>query len=413
MARKEEIINILSKFKEGPKLVSMADHFVEMVETQEQFEGKLTDSEMEYAVCSVFVMFFIQGTKKMFSKQISVPQELALTEKLVQKHGMNIDSIMVRNAVMNLNDQLEAPDVHQSARVALLEGSSSYGGRIRKPFILSILGVLFIVLIFFVVSQVWKSQPETTERQGKAAPNPKKSETVKTSTKKMPIFKPPRPKMLLNRPDMEIAGLNKIINSGEKNAKALYNRGLFYASKGDLKKALMDYNSAIEFDKAKKRRLAGTPNVDNEIETLNNIIDSDERNTKAFFNRGLFYASKGDLKKALMDYNRSIELKSSDADAYYNRAIIYIRMNKFNEAIKDFTETINLNPKSTDAYCNRGNAYSQTDKIALAIKDYDAALKIDPNDGVVYYNRARAHFAIQNRKKVVADLENAAKYAGK
>ena len=352
MARKEEIINILSKFKEGPKLVSMADHFVEMVETQEQFEGKLTDSEMEYAVCSVFVMFFIQGTKKMFSKQISVPQELALTEKLVQKHGMNIDSIMVRNAVMNLNDQLEAPDVHQSARVALLEGSSSYGGRIRKPFILSILGVLFIVLIFFVVSQVWKSQPETTERQGKAAPNPKKSETVKTSTKKMPIFKPPRPKMLLNRPDMEIAGLNKIINSGEKNAKALYNRGLFYASKGD-------------------------------------------------------------LKKALMDYNRSIELKSSDADAYYNRAIIYIRMNKFNEAIKDFTETINLNPKSTDAYCNRGNAYSQTDKIALAIKDYDAALKIDPNDGVVYYNRARAHFAIQNRKKVVADLENAAKYAGK
>jgi tetratricopeptide (TPR) repeat protein len=72
-----------------------------------------------------------------------------------------------------------------------------------------------------------------------------------------------------------------------------------------------------------------------------------------------------------------------------------------------------LNPKSTDAYCNRGIAYSQTDKIALAIKDYDATLKIDPNDGVVYYNRAKAHFAIQNRKKVVADLENAAKYAEK
>ena len=180
-----------------------------------------------------------------------------------------------------------------------------------------------------------------------------------------------------------------------------------------MKSALMDFNKAIELDKALKRSLTEAQDVDIEIENLSKIINKEKRNAEALYNRGLLYASKGDLKSALIDYNRAIELKNNDADSYYNRAVIYVRMGKFNEAIKDFTETIKLNSKSANAYCNRGNAYSQMNKIVLAINDYDAALKIDPNDGVVYYNRARAYFAIHDRNKVIADLKKSAKYARK
>ena len=189
---------------------------------------------------------------------------------------------------------------------------------------------------------LFHSSPKTAERHKKAP------EAVETSIKKMPIFKPPRPNKPLKKQDTEITEPTK----------------------------------------------------------------SDLKNTKALYNRGFLYASKGDLKSALTDYNTAIELKD-DADAYYNRAVIYVRNGKFKEAIKDFTETINLEPENADAYCNRGNVYSEINKITLAIKDYNAALKIDPNDGIVYYNRARAYFAIHDRNKVIADLKNSAKYARK
>lgn len=290
---------------------------------------------------------------------------------------------------------------------AQLQPTRMKGGSKRNFFILFI---LVIVLILFVVSHIWKTQTKTTEKHLKVSPTVKTSEAVKTSIKKRPIFKPLRPNKQLKKPDIEITKLTKIINSDQKNTKALYNRGLLYASKVDLKSALMDFNKAIKLDEARKRRFTQAPDVKIEIERVSNIINKENRNADAFYNRGLLYASKGDLKSALIDYNRSIELKNKDADAYYNRALIYIRKEKFNEAIKDLTKSIMLNSKSANAYCNRGNAYSETNNITLAIRDYNAALKIDPNDGIVYYNRARAHFAIHDRNKVIADLKKSAKY---
>ena len=250
---------------------------------------------------------------------------------------------------------------------------------------------------------LFHSSPKTAERHKKAP------EAVETSIKKMPIFKPPRPNKPLKKQDTEIAEPTK---SDLKNTKALYNRGFLYASKGDLKSALMDFKKAIELDNTSKRRTTSALDVDAKIESVSKIINGNKRNVEALYNRGLLYASKGDLKSALTDYNTAIELKD-DADAYYNRAVIYVRNGKFKEAIKDFTETINLEPENADAYCNRGNVYSEINKITLAIKDYNAALKIDPNDGIVYYNRARAYFAIHDRNKVIADLKNSAKYARK
>ena len=102
MASKEEIIGILSRLKEGPALVSAADQFTEMVEAQEQLEGKLAGAELEKAVCSAFVSIGIMALKDKVSKQISMGEMIGLADKLVKEHGMDIDSVKVTNAVMDL-----------------------------------------------------------------------------------------------------------------------------------------------------------------------------------------------------------------------------------------------------------------------------------------------------------------------
>ena len=57
---------------------------------------------------------------------------------------------------------------------------------------------------------------------------------------------------------------------------------MLYHAKGDLDRALTDFNNAIEFD---------------------------PKSAAAYYNRGLVYWAKGDLDRAFADYNKAKELE--------------------------------------------------------------------------------------------------------
>ena len=44
---------------------------------------------------------------------------------------------------------------------------------------------------------------------------------------------------------------------------------------------------------------------------------------EAFFCRGDVYVLKGDLDKAIADYDQAIKLDPAFAEAYFNRALVY------------------------------------------------------------------------------------------
>jgi Flp pilus assembly protein TadD len=68
------------------------------------------------------------------------------------------------------------------------------------------------------------------------------------------------------------------------------------------------------------------------------------------------------------------------AIAYSNRGGAYIAKGQMNRAIADFNKTIRLNPKSALAYNNRGIAYGIKGQRDRAIADLRRALKLDPSN---------------------------------
>ena len=52
-------------------------------------------------------------------------------------------------------------------------------------------------------------------------------------------------------------------------------------------------------------------------------------------------------------------------DAYFNRAIDYERKGDLGRAIADYDKVLALNPESADAYANRGLGYEHLDQLAL------------------------------------------------
>jgi Flp pilus assembly protein TadD len=62
----------------------------------------------------------------------------------------------------------------------------------------------------------------------------------------------------------------------------------------------------------------------------------------------------GDLKGAILDYNKAISLNANYPGIYNHRGFTRHNLGDFKGAIADFNKALSLNPKFPEAYQNRG-----------------------------------------------------------
>ena len=141
-------------------------------------------------------------------------------------------------------------------------------------------------------------------------------------------------------------------------------RGNAYVDKGDLDRAISDFNRSIELD---------------------------PYDVKAYNNRGNAYEKKGDLDRAIADYNKAIEIKSNIPDIYNNRGSAYKAKGDLDRAIEDYNKAIEVGPLFADAYNNRGVAYGMKGEPGRAIVDFNKAIELDPGSADAYNNRGIAY----------------------
>ena len=100
---------------------------------------------------------------------------------------------------------------------------------------------------------------------------------------------------------------------------------------------------------------------------------------ETYYNRGLTHSKKGELKLAIADYTKAIELKPNYADAYYNRGIAYRIKGDYEFAIADYTRVIELEPDNADAYYRRSRAWLHLEEEERAKSDMKTASKFGIN----------------------------------
>jgi len=164
--------------------------------------------------------------------------------------------------------------------------------------------------------------------------------------------------------DTIISGCSAIIDAGTetaRNAAITYGRrGNAYYDKGDLVRAMEDFERAVELNPS---------------------------SALAYFNRGAIHHAKGNTGRAIEDFDRAIELDPKFTRALNDRGVAYANQGNTSQAIKDFDRVIELNPKFVPAYYNRGLAYSSKGNIDRALKDYDRAIELNPEDAVYLNSR--------------------------
>lgn len=142
---------------------------------------------------------------------------------------------------------------------------------------------------------------------------------------------------------------------------------------------------------------------------------------EAYDYRGDIRVKKGQIEKALSDYDEAVRLEPKYAEVYWDRGNAYLRKRDYDRAIADLTEAVRLDPANSYAWSQRGLAHDRKGDLEKAIADFGKAIEIEldadiPNHSpgvairnltTIYVNRGIAYFKKGTPDKALADFSEA------
>lgn len=157
-------------------------------------------------------------------------------------------------------------------------------------------------------------------------------------------------------------------------------RGNTYAKIGEFEKAKEDYEKALEIESglsaAETNIMVVNSVSDGGEEALNEItakIDKHPENADYYMARGIYYLNNNENDKALVDFNKAVELDNDELYGHINKSAALIKLGKYKEAEKVATYIIDTNPELRQGYFNRGIAREMLRDKEGACEDWENA----------------------------------------
>ncbi len=178
------------------------------------------------------------------------------------------------------------------------------------------------------------------------------------------------------------AGRTMARNPVWHNSYTLYNADLKYVPNS----AKLRFHHALELVKfGKKETGAKAQEWFNKAELdFLKAIEIYPKYADAYGEIGLLYYRKNDLKKAIANYEKALEYKPK-ASVYSNMGIIYFSQGQFEQAKDVYEKAISLDPRFVDALRNLGAVHAQMKNYPEAIKNFKKALEFDPKNSTILY----------------------------
>jgi tetratricopeptide (TPR) repeat protein len=148
----------------------------------------------------------------------------------------------------------------------------------------------------------------------------------------------------------------------------------------------------------------------------NHALAVTDENDVAHNNLGFLFLRKGELDKAVSEFQTALDIRSGNTQSHYNLGTALVQSNLGNAlareqlwdaAIDHLQEAVRLRPDYGDAYFNLGSVLFQQGKIDQAIAQWQTALAINPRDAVAYRNVADALRKQGKLKEAISEYEQA------
>ena len=128
---------------------------------------------------------------------------------------------------------------------------------------------------------------------------------------------------------------------------------------------------------------------------------------EAHNNLGAEYAFKGQLDRAIPEYQTALQLAPDYADAHNNLGAAYASQGQQDRAIAEYQTALRLNSDSAETHYNLGAAYASQGQLDRAIAEYQTALRLKPDYAEVYGNLGAAYASQGQLDRAIAEYQTA------
>jgi tetratricopeptide (TPR) repeat protein len=191
---------------------------------------------------------------------------------------------------------------------------------------------------------------------------------------------------------------------------------LLLESTSRARRALVGIAAAIIIVSLSARARGQTSYWKNSETLWNHTLAVTSDNDVAHNNLGFVFLRRGELDKAILEFQAALDIRSRSTQTHYNLGAALIQNNMGNafarkqlldEGIDHLQEAVRLRPDYADAHFNLGSVLFHQGRIDQAIAQWQKALAIRPNDAEAHRNVASALRRQGNVQGAIAEYEQA------
>lgn len=196
----------------------------------------------------------------------------------------------------------------------------------------------------------------------------------------------------------------------------LTNRGILKEHLVDTAGAVADYQRALAVDPsfglaihnlAVIKRARGDQNESEKM--LDEAILQSPRLPYPYAGRAYYRLHHRNLKGALEDYDKVLELNKTDEESWMYRGMVKESLKDYDGAFVDYTEALTLKNDFARAWLVRGMLLVRLNRLPEAIEDLSMAITWSPEYGQAFYQRALTEQKLGKLKQACEDISMAQK----
>ncbi len=169
--------------------------------------------------------------------------------------------------------------------------------------------------------------------------------------------------------------IKEALLKGKKQASKWFNNGLSYYKKGELKKAQSRFSSVLKAD----------PNHEEAKNSLSKVEKQINSKVKSYYKTGLSYFEQKNYKKAINKFNKILKLKGN----YKDTRLLFSKANKIYN--KQTAKQRAISQQKVQEFLFSGIKLYRDGKLKAAITEWKKVLRVYPNHSkaIKYINRAK------------------------
>lgn len=190
--------------------------------------------------------------------------------------------------------------------------------------------------------------------------------------------------MILKQHEASLKTIDKILKINKNDAEAYVLMGMNFEMRGDDKRAINAFQSAIENDPTlaeihmKLGKLFAKTDNEIAIRYFDNAIAADPNNVMTLYAKAEYLHNSDQLDLALEVLRETVIKDHQFVDAYFRTGVIYLEKDSLQKAYKQFDMVIQNDPASPKGFYYRGLSAELKGDIAQAKNDYKQALALAP-----------------------------------